>query len=245
MKRLLICGGIDGSKEALAWLKEAIAQRKPHAVLFTGGICSQAMADQDPEDLTPGQAEMFDKFFHTLGETGVYTALVPGWHDTPVEDFLQVAHNAEVDFSNVHCVHGTLTEEKDVALCGVGGELAETGSCKTGHWRRSRKSAEYYLRRLWACDKPRKFLLLGSPPTGKLGGQAGSPVVTELIDSYHPELCAVLGPTESRGWERVAHTFVVNPGRLVDGSAAWFDWTRPVEERVEMLDLTKEAPTRA
>jgi Icc-related predicted phosphoesterase len=37
--------------------------------------------------------------------------------------------------------------------------------------------------------------------------------------------------------QRIGHTFVVNPGRLADGSAAWPDRNRHKDEQVEMLGL--------
>ncbi|RMF38549.1 MAG: hypothetical protein D6753_15680 [Planctomycetota bacterium] len=230
MRRLLVCGGIDGRESAVETLKEMISEHRPEAVLFVGGLCGRDQGGE-ADDLTPQQVQIWETFFKTLGESGVYTAFLPGWYDTPIDEFLQAAMNAEVDYSNLHCVHGTLMEEADVAICGIGGEIAENGSCKGDHWKRSRNSAEYYLRRLWASEKPRKFLLLGTPPTGALGGDNGSAVVGELIDSYHPDLCAVLGDSAHRGVERVASTYVVNPGRLSDGCAAIFDWSKPADER--------------
>ena len=59
----------------------------------------------------------------------------------------------------------------------------------------------------------------------------------DLIDSYHPTLCVVAGTTERRGSQRIAHTLVVNPGRLADGSVAWLDWNRSRGEQVEILPL--------
>ncbi|GIW97448.1 MAG: heat-stable protein [Pirellulaceae bacterium] len=242
MRKLLICGGIDGQPSACETLQGMLATHRPDAVLFAGGIGPQK-DEAAADDLTEDQVQSWERFFQLIGESRVYTAFLPGWQDTPIDEFLQAAMNAEVDFDNIHCVHGTLVEEADVALCGIGGEIAENGSCKGGPWRRSRTAAEYYLRRLWASDKPRKFLLLGTPPTGSLGGDQGSRVVTELIDSYHPDLCAVLGCSSHRGVERVAHTYVVNPGRLSQGHAALFDWSKPAEERCELLGALEKAST--
>ncbi len=240
MRRLLVCGGIDGQESAVETLREMVAEHRPDAVLFVGGLCSREQVG-GTDDLSPEQVKIWEAFFKTVGDSGVYTALLPGWYDLPIDEFLQAAMNAEVDYPNVHCVHGSLMEEADVAICGIGGEIGENGSCKGDHWKRSRTSAEYYLRRLWTSEKPRKFLLLGTPPTGALGGDQGSEVVGELIDSYHPDLCAVLGNSAHRGVERVANTFVVNPGRLSDRCAALFDWSKPVEERYTPIGADQPA----
>ena len=68
-----------------------------------------------------------------------------------------------------------------------------------------------------------------------MGGSAGNPVAGDLIDSFHPKLCVVAGPTEDRGVEQVAHTTIVQPGSLRSGSAAWIDWSRGIDEQVEMI----------
>jgi Icc-related predicted phosphoesterase len=98
--------------------------------------------------------------------------------------------------------------------------------------------AEYFSRMLWQAEQSRKILLLGSAPSGPLGGPSEeAEIAGQLINSCHPHLCAVGGKTERRGTQRIASTTIVNPGRLSDGSAAWFDWTRPRNEQVEILDL--------
>jgi Icc-related predicted phosphoesterase len=59
----------------------------------------------------------------------------------------------------------------------------------------------------------------------------------ELTPVCHPSLCVVAGTTERRGSQRIGHTFVVNPGRLADGSGVWLDWNRGKDEPVEFLTL--------
>ena len=59
----------------------------------------------------------------------------------------------------------------------------------------------------------------------------------ELIDSYHPTLCVVGGPTKQCGSQRIANTLVVNPGHLADGWAAIFDWSQPAGKQVELMNL--------
>ena len=231
MKRWILCCGVDGSDQALDKLARTIEQRKPDGVLFAGGIRppGSRLAADEPQT-------QFKRLFDTLGQSGVFAAVIPGPHDTPLRDFLRAAMSAEVDHPGIHVVHGTLIEKPPVAVCGAGGELTEHDDRADEQLRCSRASAEYMLRTLWRTDQPRKILLLAVPPSEPLGGSAFNTIAGEIIDSCHPDLCVVAGPTNRRGTERIAHTLVVNPGRLSDGSAAWLDW-RNDEQPVTLIDL--------
>jgi Icc-related predicted phosphoesterase len=169
-----------------------------------------------------------------LGKTGVFCAVIPGPAGEPLEEFYRFGMHAEINFPQVHIAHATLIENEDVALSGVGGSIGETALIGIDSY--SRTTTEFYLRSLWRAERPRKILLLPAAPPGPLGGAEGSSLVGELIDSWHPSLCVVAGQTALRGLQRIAHTLVINPGRLADGSAAWLDWNRPVEKQVEFLD---------
>jgi Icc-related predicted phosphoesterase len=70
-----------------------------------------------------------------------------------------------------------------------------------------------------------------------LGARDDKTRVWELIDSFHPDLCAVYAPSDEPGSRTVARTLVINPGCLADGRAAWLDWSRDDKDRVELLDL--------
>lgn len=126
---------------------------------------------------------------------------------------------------------------RDVVISGVGGELTEVEDSGEPVVRCSRTTAEYFLQAFGAAAESEKVLLLGSAPTGSLGGDTGNPVAGDLIDSYHPKLCVVAGSSKGQGVARVAHTTIVNPGSLSVGSAAWIDWTREIDEQVEMIHL--------
>jgi hypothetical protein len=229
MRRFLIAGQMDGRPEALARLRALVHERRPDGILLTGSFLGQS-------SLSHGERlKQWEGCFDGLGELGVFTALIPGALDVPLREFLRLAKDAEVEFPTLHVAHGTLWEEGDVAVCGLGGELTEDQDQAEGQLCHSRASAEYFLRQLWRAEQPHKVLLLGVTPPGQLGGGAGNRICGDFIDSYHPSLCVVTGPTERRGVQRIAHTLVVNPGRLADGSAAWLDWKRGKEEQVEFL----------
>lgn len=229
MRRFLIAGQPDGRPEALAKLQAQVKERRPDGVLLAGGLVGQSSLSH---------AERLKKWegcFDGLGELGVFTALVPGAQDVPLREFLRLAKDAEVQYRTLHVAHATLWEEADLAVCGLGGELTEDEDQTEGRLCHSRAAAEYFLRTLWRAEQPHKVMLLSVAPFGQLGGATGNRICGDFIDSYHPSLCVVAGPTDHRGVQRIAHTLVVNPGRLADGSAAWLDWGRSKEDQVEFL----------
>ncbi len=243
LRRFLICAGAEGKDDSLRWLEALASERRPDGILFAGGILPptageglRAGADGIPRD----DALCYERFFETLGKLGVFTALIPGPRDTPLRGFLRLGMNAEVEFPTLHVAHACLVQEGDVALAGIGGQLTENVDGCEAAIRCSRTTAEYFLRKLWAAEQPRKVLLLATAPKGALGGDEGNAVAGDLIDSYHPSLCVVAGPTAHRGTQRIAHTLVINPGWLADGSAAWLNWDRGAGQ-VELLDARSAA----
>jgi hypothetical protein len=229
----------------LEWLRRVVDQRRPEGILFAGGVLELSRhyaAKITPWGLTHADGLFLEKFFATLGDLGVFSAIIPGPMDTPLEDFLRLGMQAEIDFPALHLVHATLVEKGDIAVCGLGGGLAEHPPCGNGSC--SRPLAAYYLRPLWTARQPHKILLLSVPPTGPLADKEGNPLAGELIDSYHPSLCVVAGSSERRGLQRIAHTVVINPGSLAEGWAAWLDWNRVVDEQVELLNLRDLALAR-
>lgn len=227
MRRLLACAGVNGDETALKRLVKVSEEVKPHAILFAGGIVA-------PGSSGPGRAEFINKFFEALGKSGHFAAVIPGPHDVPLWEFCRVAVNTEVVFPNIFAVHATPVSRSDIAVSGMGGLLTEMEDSGNPILKYSHPSAEYFLRSLWYIDKPVKVLLLSEPPPGRLAGNGGNRMVHELIKSYHPSICIVQGKREHRGWEQIASTLVVNPGLLVEGSAAWID---RVTRDIEMLDL--------
>ena len=231
MRTFLACAGILGQEQAIQRLVGLVRERQPDAVLFAGGILDPT-AERGKAD-----ADLLEKFFAVLGENEAKAMVIPGPNDVPLSLFLRAGINVEAELAGVHVVHNVVTTNRDVAISGVGGELTQDEDRGAPTIRCSRTTAEYYLRELEAADQPQKVLLLAVPPNGQLGGKEGNTLAGELIDSYHPKLCVVAGPTDSRGIDRVAHTTIVNPGRLADNSAAWIDWNREFEKQVEFIDL--------
>jgi hypothetical protein len=234
MRRWLVCGGFFGKPEALEYLKHLAREHRPDSLLVTGGIMTPS-AD-------PHQKERFSylqQFFKELGSLNVHAAVIPGPDDVPLHEFFGFATDGEVDFPSVHIAHATPVIEGDVVILGLGGKLTQLEDATAPRLLHSKNAAEYYLRALLSADQSRKVLLLSEPPAGPLGGPAGNPIVGDLVDSFHPDLCAVLGPTSHRGTQRIAHTLVVNPGYFCDGSAALVDWSKPAEQQVSFLDVPR------
>ncbi|MCS7167550.1 MAG: hypothetical protein RMI91_05990 [Gemmatales bacterium] len=237
MRRLLVAGQVHGALEKIELLKKAAQDLRADAVVFTGGVVDSALRDRSSEGAL---LRLWENFFDAIGsiaELGVLTAVLPGPADAPLRHFLRLGMFEEGEHPKLHLIHATLLEEEDVALCGVGGEITEHEELSETRVRISRHLAEYYLRKLWESDQSRKILVLSQPPPGQLGGSDGNPIVGEFVDSYHPSLCLVGGATEHRGWQRVAKTIVINPGRLVDNSVALFDATKHADEQVDLLYL--------
>jgi hypothetical protein len=238
MRRCLLCSGVHGRQQSLDWLKQIVNERRPEGIFFVGGILDpqrRCAVRATPWSLTTDDSLFILKFFRTLAEFGVFSAVISGCGGEPIEEFLQLGMQAELESPHVHVAHATLLEEEDVAVCGIGGFIAErpllgVDSC-------SRTLSRYFLRALGTAKQPRRVLLLSTPPPGRLGGLAGSPLIEELIDTYHPSLCVVCGCAERQGAEWSGRTLVVNPGSLSDGQAAWLDWNRPIHKQIEFLDL--------
>jgi Icc-related predicted phosphoesterase len=228
VKTFIACAGIDGREVALAQLRQTVRQRSPDALLFAGGLRTAKHGVG---------ADLLEGFFALLGDLGTFAAVIPGPRDAPLNVFLRAGMNAESQSPGIHLVHAALATNRDCVICGIGGEPTQTVDSFDPVVRCSRTTVEYFLRALHGADQSQKVLLFGVPPTGNLGGASGNSLVGEFIHSYHPKLCVVSGPTENCGVERVAHTTIVNPGRLSDGRAAWIDWNREVNNQVELIHI--------
>jgi hypothetical protein len=231
MRQFVIAGSPDGQRESLAKLQTCVRERRPEGVLVVGGVSGNEGSNHKDK------LKRWQDLFTGLGDLGVFTAVIPGAGAAPLQEFLRLAKNAEESFPHLHFAHATLLEEGDVAINGLGGELTETEDHTEEQLSYARASAEYFLRTLWTAEQPHKILLLSVAPPGQLGGEAGNRICGDFIDSYHPSLCVVEGTTERRGYQCIAHTQIVNPGRLTDGSAAWLDWNKNRNEQVELIQV--------
>ena len=238
MRTFLACSGIDGQKNAIDTLEQLVRQRQPDAILFAGGLFAPPESDESPTagaERRHQDVQLLEQFFATLGATRTVAAVIPGPSDSPLRAFMMAGMNARSQSPGVHLVHCTIITARDVVISGVGGELTEVEDSGEPVVRSSRTAAQYFLQAFDTAAESEKVLLLGSIPKGALGGASGNPIASDLIDTYHPKLCVVAGPSAGRGAEQVAHTTIVQPGSLSTGSAAWIDWSRGIEEQVEMI----------
>jgi Icc-related predicted phosphoesterase len=239
MRRFLVCSGVHGRIESLEWLHKAVRQRRPDGVLFAGGVLDRERTYAPTSTTCWGHTKsdtlFLQSFFDSLGGLGIFTAIIPGVFDAPLDQFLHLGMNAEIEYPPLHVVHGTPIEQGDVAVVGLGACVTDYTSTDIGYY--SRSLAEYYFRSLWTTSKPRTVLLLPEPPQSWLGDAEDRRMANALMTTYHPGVCVLGRPSKRRGVERIANTLVINPGYLSEGSAAWLDWDRPACEQVEILDL--------
>jgi hypothetical protein len=242
MRRYLVCGGIHGQSEALERLETLVRQRRPDGVLFAGGVLSRAREFASSShcefSYTREDALFIERFFSTLGRLNVFSAIIPGVFDAPLDLFLHLGMMAELEYPRLHLVHATPSETADVAIFGLGTCIAGHTNPNIGHY--SRTLAEYYLRPLGMSAKPRTVLLLAEPLQGWQGDAANRRLTEALIATYHPRVCVLGRPCVSQGVEHIASTLLIGPGYLSEGCAVWLDWSRPESEQVEFLDLTEK-----
>jgi hypothetical protein len=232
----LLCGGIHGEERGLDRVRLLVESHRPDGILFAGGVLSPGRNYQPKLTLwgmTREDGLFVGRFFRTLGELAIFSAVIPGAYDTPLEEFLRLGMNAEVEYPNVHLAHATLVTCDGLAVTGLGGWVSEGAACETDCCPRT--LAQYYVRSLLTADQPHKVLLLGTPPTGRPTAIGGSVLSTELIDSLHPNLCVTGDDGGGASVRRMVHALVVAPGFLSEGCAALLDWRRPVDERVRLL----------
>lgn len=244
MRNFLICSGVHGDPNGIARLERIVAARHPDSVLFAGGILApgrECAVRSTPWGLTDEDCRFVEQFFAALGRLNVFSAVIPGPAGEPMDEFYRLAMPAELTFPNVHVVHATYIEEGDVVIAGIGGAIAEEPL--SGVETFTRTKAQYLLRPLRRSSRPRKILLLAASPSASLSWREGS-LVWDLIDSYHPDLCAVYGGSHTQRSERVGVTLMVNPGHLADGQAAWLDWNRSGGDQIELMNLADQAKAR-
>jgi hypothetical protein len=242
MRRFLVCSGINGQATALDMLETVIRERKPDGVFFAGGVlCQQHECTPTFETefgLAKEEALFIEHFFGALGRLGVFSAIIPGVLDAPLDQFLRIGMKAELEYPCLHLVHATPVVEQDVAIFGLGARIDGYTNADIGYY--SQTMAAYYLRPLWTVAQPRTILLLSDYLEGWHGDNANRRLTEALIATFHPQVCVLGTPCASRGCQRFASTLLISPGYLSQGSAAELDWNRSVDDQVKILDL---APT--
>jgi hypothetical protein len=95
--------------------------------------------------------------------------------------------------------------------------------------------AKYYCRPLLTARQSSSVLLLAQPPESWHGDAENARLADELIATYRPKVCVLANPRGWPGAQRLASTWIINPGSLADGRAAWLDWNRCGDDQVEFL----------
>ena len=230
MKRILIGGRLDGEVAAIKLLSELVDRNNPDGVAI-GGLW--AGSHRHDRKMLPAQIDFYRDLFQTLKTFKRPVFVLPGEHDVPLADFARIVMMAEVDDGRLHCIHATPWIESGVQVVGVGGDLNEVIDTWNDRLRSSRSAAEFYLRHVTRRPVPHTVLMFTTPVAGPVGTATHSDIAgdeklaSELVHSVHPELAIAIGETSCRGLRRVAGTWILNPGRLSDGSAAMFDLSDP------------------
>lgn len=227
MRRVLAFAGVHGDGSRLHRILREAQERRAEALLFAGGIV-------DPNRSAEDRAAFLVAFFEALGKAGPFSAVIPGPEDGPLAEFLRAGLNAENTFAHVFSAHASAVPWGDTVVGGIGGKLTERDDRAGPPITLSRATAQYFCRPLLYADKPIKILLLSDAPPGALAGDSGSAIAEELVHTVHPKLCVVAGSRARRGTQTAGDTLVINPGLVVEGSAAWIE---RVPGEVEFIDL--------
>ncbi|HZZ82237.1 MAG TPA: hypothetical protein VFE62_27310 [Gemmataceae bacterium] len=238
MPCFLIIGGLNGHSEALRSLPGIVRDLTPDGLLFAGGIFPEDATEVvrfvcECEYYTEQGAVFMDRFFATLGSLGIFSAVIPGVFDAPLDEFLTRGMAAERRHPELHIVHVTPAQKGDVAIFGLGGCISDQTSTNTGYY--SRSLAQYYLRPLLTCKLPRKILLVSDPPESWQGELGDQRLADALIAAYHPEVCVAGRRSVKNPIERIGETLLVHPGDFSAGSAAWLDLDLPMDDRAKLL----------
>jgi Icc-related predicted phosphoesterase len=243
MKRFLICGGIQGRVENLESLLSVARERRPNGILFAGGVLDRKRTFEPTATTYWGHSrsdtQFLQNFFASLGKLGIFSAIIPGVIDAPLDKFLELGTNAEINYPRLHLVHASPIEEGDVAVIGLGVRITDYTATDIGYY--SQSLANYHLRSLQRTRHSRTVLLLSEPPESWRGDQENRRIMHTLLTTHHPKLCVVGRSGGGRSAERIADTLVINPGLLADGNTVWFDWDRAPDEQVKFLDLPNMA----
>lgn len=239
LQRFLVVSGINGQAEALLRLQALVRDRRPDGLLFAGGVLPHGENDAANFDSAcyANEGTLFvERFFATLGSLDVFSAVIPGVFDAPLDDFLRLGMAAEVEHPKIHLVHVTPVEEGDIAVFGLGACITDYTSTDIGYY--SHTLAHYYLRPLCSAKKPWKVLLLSDLPECWRGELANERLVADaLTATYHPSVCVLGRPCATGRIERIGETLLIHPGYFADGCAAWLDLGRPRDEQAQLLDL--------
>jgi len=241
--RIMAITDLNGNTEMLESFKAKAREEAPGMIVFTGDIVrdgarfnewSAARRDNRPPDSKLPQIQQeehedfrsYDAFFRALSDTGVWSYVIPGGIDAPLDLFLQVATNREVVARNTHVVHNRIAgkfvspQARDMYVCGFGGIIDEDESETFFVLQFSRWQALYAAESFKDYPDP-KMLLVHTPP--KAMSQHGSHVVEEMINTVRPShaFCGAVGGLQ--GEHEVGTTFVVCPGRMSEGNYAIVD----------------------
>lgn len=182
--------------------------------------------------------EQHEGFYTFLSNLPCPSYIIPGNMDSPEKRLMSFIDRIE-DYRTVYFAHRNIQHVDDLTLAGFGGGI---GNRKETYFQLiyPSETVRYGFRKL-KYIAGRKLLMFHVPPLGVLDmsdnpdiGHLGQQVINDVIESVKPELVICGHAHSARGIERLGETTVVNPGALLDGSAAIIDMER---EKIKLVDL--------
>ena len=147
-----MCGGTYGQPEALNFLENTVLERRPDGLLFAGGVLprprNHAPTATSEYGYTKEEGLFVERFFSMLGRLKVFSVIIPGVCDAPLDQFLHLGMKAELEFPQVHLAHATPVVAGDLAIFGLGGSISTYTDTDIGYC--SRTQADYYTNGLSA-----------------------------------------------------------------------------------------------
>jgi Icc-related predicted phosphoesterase len=248
--RILALSDMRGHADYLPRLAELVGDVRPDMIVFTGNVLraearmaewEKAKAEErQPDRQSPAvraeeeqDARLYEMLFDALGQLNVPVAVIPGVLDSPKGRYLRAVLHHESIFPTFRSVHGSfvVAPERSYVVAGFGGLLTERDSEDYFMFVSPRWEVEYYLKFVNELEQER-ILLFHTPPTGIDGrlDEKGSPIVNELIKTYHPKFVFCGGSLDVQTKQMVGDSMVILPGGLDRGNYALLDCRERVAE---------------
>lgn len=219
-RKILATAGPVGDPAMVDRLVAHATEAGADVLVMLGGL---APAEARPREYRP--------LLKALAHANLPTFYLPGPQDAPIDVYLREAYNMEVVYPFMRGVHGSFAfGPGHVLFAGVGGEIVDDPDAPREEVERLRYPAwevEYRLKVLDDLKDYQKVFLFTTPPVHKGLHEGGSAVLAETINSYHPRVALISGPSKQ---ERLGSTLVVSTGRLSEGGCSLIDLP---EARVE------------
>lgn len=217
---------VKASARKREWIKSRLENRRSNR--NAEGVFEEETADR----------EQHHDFYTFLSRQRCPSYIIPGNMDSPEKRLMSFIDKIE-DYRTIRFVHRNTLSIDEFSLAGFGGGI---GNRKETYFQLiyPSETVRYGFRKL-KYTAGRKIIMFHVPPYNVLdasdeveSGHLGAQVVNDVIESIKPELVLCGHAHQARGVEEIDGTTVVNPGALMDGSAAVIDMNKL---KVRFVDL--------